>query len=530
MKIFSIFGVLVLEVNTFLHHLSTQINFGEAAKIRSGILTQIYQAVNTPFDKSTISVKDYGAVGDGKTDDTVAINAAAAKAAKERMRLVFPSGTFVISSYINIFNGVQGIIGKGGIIKISDKSHSQSGIKLAGKASGQKQNVSNCHIEGLKIDMNHDQTGSVGIFGENISKCRIANNHIYNMVSGHGILIRSLKEGLQPATSNVISDNIVKGDTSEKSPNYFGIGLDTAVDLKGYSGQDIKWKSTFVTGKGYYPPTNNQIRRNTVVGGYYGINISSAANNSIIGNTVYDNVRNISCQNDCSRNKIIGNILKQSISSSIHLAYGSSYNLIFDNKITTSRGIGEGLLQAYVGSKHNKFRRNIVNSSGTGNTYHIYTAVHSDGNEFSNNTLIGSCSRAYIGVESAWKENNNPASRAYQLDKLTDLFTRHGTKNIVVSNNVIKGTSPVPAIFIGQWSDAKGVYPLRELDIAGNIITSNKHNYQIELHEDTPNNLKSVRLIGNKFAPNSLIASFKFSRNKIHFSRCEKNSILKFCT
>jgi parallel beta-helix repeat protein len=529
MKILSIVGTLILDAGTFLGYLDMQANLAETVHNPSDIHARIQRTTNISFKGSVINVKDHGAVGDGKTDDTVAINAAAAKAAKNRAYLVFPPGTFIISSYINIFNGVRGVIGKGGIIKIADGSHSQSGINLSGKADKQKQNVSNCRLEGLKIDMNRDQTGSVGILGHNISKCRITNNHIYNIATGYGILVRSLKEGLQPATNNIISNNLVEGETSQNPPNYFGIGLDTMINLEGYPGQDLKWKSTFVTGKGYYPPTNNQIRGNTVIGGYYGINISSARNNSIVGNTVSDNVRNISCQNDCNSNKIIGNILKQSISSSIHLAYGSSYNLISGNKITTSRGIGEGLLQAYVNSKYNIFRGNTVNSSGTGSKYHIYTAVQSDGNEFSNNSLIGACWQAYIGVESAWKENNNPASRASQVGKATDLFTRHGMRKIIINNNTIKGTSNVPAIFIAQWSDAKGIYPLRNVYISGNTIISDKHKYQIELYEDTPNSLSSVRLTNNKFARNSPRARFKFSRNRLHFSRCTGNSALRTC-
>jgi hypothetical protein len=45
----------------------------------------------------TISVKDFGAVGDGVTDDTVAI-AAAAAALQDNQTLVFPNGTYLVSS------------------------------------------------------------------------------------------------------------------------------------------------------------------------------------------------------------------------------------------------------------------------------------------------------------------------------------------------------------------------------------------------------------------------------------------------
>jgi len=52
--------------------------------------------------QESVSVKDFGAVGDGTTDDTAAIQAAITAAWKSGKRLYAPAGTYLISSTLNI--------------------------------------------------------------------------------------------------------------------------------------------------------------------------------------------------------------------------------------------------------------------------------------------------------------------------------------------------------------------------------------------------------------------------------------------
>jgi len=65
-----------------------------------------------------VSVKDFGAVGDGATDDTAAINRAIANlqtvenTGKERRRLMFPGGTYIVSDVIKLYPYTQ-LIGDG---------------------------------------------------------------------------------------------------------------------------------------------------------------------------------------------------------------------------------------------------------------------------------------------------------------------------------------------------------------------------------------------------------------------------------
>lgn len=74
--------------------------------------------------RESVSVKDFGAAGDGVTDDTAAINAAITYAATTvngaaGNTVFFPTGTYLISSTIMMPNrvGLQGANGRGTIIK-----------------------------------------------------------------------------------------------------------------------------------------------------------------------------------------------------------------------------------------------------------------------------------------------------------------------------------------------------------------------------------------------------------------------------
>lgn len=112
---------------------SIEILTNETGVINSGNATAISytatfpgavaQTVQTKLDQY-VSVKDFGAVGDGVADDTAAINAAISYASTAingatGMSVYFPTGTYLISSKITLPNrvGLQGANGRGTIIK-----------------------------------------------------------------------------------------------------------------------------------------------------------------------------------------------------------------------------------------------------------------------------------------------------------------------------------------------------------------------------------------------------------------------------
>lgn len=59
------------------------------------------------LSRGVISVKDYGAVGDGVTDDTEAMERAFAYAGKNKLALYVPSGTYMIRRPLTIMSGME---------------------------------------------------------------------------------------------------------------------------------------------------------------------------------------------------------------------------------------------------------------------------------------------------------------------------------------------------------------------------------------------------------------------------------------
>jgi ribosomal protein L9 len=68
-----------------------------------------------------VNIRDYGAVGDGVTNDTTAIQAALTYADSIRGYVVIPTGTFVVNATLT--PGDANIVGEGGILKYTGSAH-----------------------------------------------------------------------------------------------------------------------------------------------------------------------------------------------------------------------------------------------------------------------------------------------------------------------------------------------------------------------------------------------------------------------
>ena len=94
-----------------------------------------------------ISAKDFGAVGDGVTDDTVAIQ----KWAEHKEKRVLDKGIYLVSKPI-VFTPGGGVIGEGGELLVSDNFEGYS--LLVCKATENVQQL----FTRLTIDMNNVDT------------------------------------------------------------------------------------------------------------------------------------------------------------------------------------------------------------------------------------------------------------------------------------------------------------------------------------------------------------------------------------
>lgn len=108
-----------------------------------------------------ISVKDaaYGAVGDGTTDDTAAIQAAVTAAGTSKL-CFFPAGTYIISSPINLVSGGS-YIGTGWTSVIKQQNNANQ-TRLVQWPSGTN---TNCLMADIMIDGNRANNTSVTCFG-----------------------------------------------------------------------------------------------------------------------------------------------------------------------------------------------------------------------------------------------------------------------------------------------------------------------------------------------------------------------------
>ena len=69
-------------------------------------INEVLDNINTGVDNSKVfNVRDYGAKGDGVTDDTTAIQAALSDALSAKGILYFPAGTYISNTIINILQG-----------------------------------------------------------------------------------------------------------------------------------------------------------------------------------------------------------------------------------------------------------------------------------------------------------------------------------------------------------------------------------------------------------------------------------------
>jgi hypothetical protein len=134
-----------------------------------------------------ISVNDYGAVGDGVTDDTTAILAAiAAATARTNTQVLFPSASYKVTSTLNILctSNVR-LVGNGSILDFSSASAAVTAILFYGIGNGAPYYQINTGMTGIMLNgpgrftasvgLDHSGTGTLGASHITHDRCNIYN-------------------------------------------------------------------------------------------------------------------------------------------------------------------------------------------------------------------------------------------------------------------------------------------------------------------------------------------------------------------
>lgn len=435
----------------------------------------------------------FGAKGDGNSDDTAAVQQAADAAAHSGGSLEFPPGNFLISKYIRIKNGVARITGQGGTIRCA-AIREECGLLLAGKRGGQQENVTNCVISDLNIDcLNSTKFPTNGIWAQNPTQLTITNNNIFNVKRGYGILIRSYANGGGAASNCVIAGNKVLARTDEAAGHRQSDAIVCdAEELQqgGFSNNRDQWKALHSVGAAPAAPVDCQISGNSIVGGYYGVSVNGAVRVKVDNNDIRLTVRGISCQNGAKNCLLERNKINECLSAGIHVAYGSSDITVSENEIRTKRGNLEALLQAYVGVKRVHFIHNSVEGTGT-SQYLAYAGVEADDIVFLRNELSGTPSRAYLAVESGWRPTSlDPEHYGFLKGPIAGGFNHAGMRGVRIEDNKIQGNSTRSPIYIGQID----AVPLENVTVTGNTLPRGS---RVRVVTETPGMLRALTMKDN---------------------------------
>lgn len=288
-------------------------------------------------DGSVVKVADYGASGDGKTDDTAAIQAAINTAASGDTVLI-PDGIFIITRAIELKPD----------IKISGASQSNSIIRFEGESTSSLINLagaSNVELTSLTLDGNMKDIAN-GIYAENGSGHKLHRLTIQNLVhSGfgpHGILFTGNLRREEAVTHSLVADNI-----------FLNIGIQS------------EWGAAVRLARG---ASHNQILRNIITDtGRGGILANEGSTDLIIrGNRitgigkVYGGL-SIEVHTECNRAIIEDNVVEHWISLD-----KTNHSAIRRNRISTNKRTDwKYAALELAGGTNNVFTDNIADGGAT---------------------------------------------------------------------------------------------------------------------------------------------------------------------
>lgn len=281
-----------------------------------------------------VSVKDFGAVGDGVADDTTEIQAAIDALPAGGGTVFFPAGTYLISTALAPSDGCRLLgVDTGSVIKVADSADVHA-IRINA--------VNDVTVEFLEIDGNkvNQTTGGHGVtsVGTSVKRIRISDCYIHDC-KFDGI-------GLAATTSvNVIVERCIVNDND-------GSGINNR------SGTIVE--SVFA---------NNIAKDN----GEHNIGITSKATYLVISDNVCDGAGtadNITGYNTGNRHiSVTGNVCKVGANHGIHL--GGRFISIVGNVINapTNNGIMVANTNDSDQAYHAVVADNIINAAGDNGIY-----------------------------------------------------------------------------------------------------------------------------------------------------------------
>jgi hypothetical protein len=168
--------------------------------VQSGVTKKV--AVSAFDNSGAVNVKSFGAVGDGITNDTAAINAAIA-AAGVNSCVFFPSGTYLVTSTLQMLSG-QCFYGEGGSVTALSTIKKGATCDLINM-------VGACSIKDLQLDCVGTSYGGRGIYvstgiSQIIENVYVVNSVTYALeyqaVAGNGSFVTNFTANMTAASAD----------------------------------------------------------------------------------------------------------------------------------------------------------------------------------------------------------------------------------------------------------------------------------------------------------------------------------------
>lgn len=410
--------------------------------------------------KEIVSIKDFGAVGDGVTDDSVAMQSAL----DANLNVYLPRGTYLFASETTARDGTR-VIGDNATIQGSGATFTGSALIVSGN---------NCQFSGIRFDVNVRNNGPAvetavgslwGIYVNQKSDVRIYDcdftryNHGVNVVTSavSGISEKvivtnnTFEAGFEWGTANV--DNFQMGVIIAD------VGAAHVYDIDTWSTEEIQADLL----------RQHVVSNNTFFEGQYAISIIRASNVLISGNNIRRTSRGISLQQQARNCTVVSNSIKDVDSTGVHLARGTNNVTINGNTIQGVSSLDNSGIQAYVGCRNLTITNNTLDSK-----FDLW-----DGGYAGDIRRPGFGIRLAQYVENCVVSGNNIVGYQYGIYLQTDPFTgvaptepnylKTGIRNITISNNNV----------VGKYFGAASTYKLEFLQSSSRgVLISKSQTYE----------------------------------------------------
>jgi parallel beta-helix repeat protein len=461
-------------------------------------------AVNTSVQaklQETVSVKDFGAAGDGVTDDTAAIQAAIDYAEADAKVIYFPTGTFSVST-LSITNGIRGI-SCDGIIK-GQGSAAAATIVIGETGAGVSNAVFNLRMDQSAGDL-------VAVKAYDIVGCTFDQCQIYGFVNS-ATTNHYAFWCIGPCLRNMFTNNhITLYDTPTQRG--FGIALYGPDGGTEYGG--------FFTGAlvpSAAPASENIIANNTIIDGSYAVSLQYAEECIVDGNYCRNqNHRGMYLASAALRNVISNNQIVDFLSSAVLLGYNAWHNVVSGNSCYSS-GVyasGEAAININSGSSYNLISGNTIESP---TNYGIYM-----GADMRSNVVQGNCISnhylAAIGLDNDFIAVR-PANSSYSRPNYgappapyTAWSYVNSSDNVIKNNTIGIGYTGrnTAAIEVSQINGPNTTQVIRTIIASNDVISADNIGYNLWFYADTDGRFFGTNVTNNNFNSGNSEASYNAS-------------------